>query len=722
MARRNAQPSASPSDVENLLQRAKQLRYYSPKEAFALAEDALRKAQALGNSSLILNGIWELAICAHILNDYPQTIAWAELLMQKAILHHSPERQANAHTMQGIGYMELGYLDKALEHFHVALMLHEQGNRARSIASTAHNIGNIYVVKGQFELALSWYQRALALREFASRELLARLLNSIGYAYYNLGNHSEALKYYTQCLETTEADDFKFMQVTVLGNLTDLYLSYGDYTTAMHFCNKALTLSEQIGNQKEIANGKLSLGTIYLQMGDIAAATVEFASALAIAKHLSAKWMHITAQLKLGEAFIALSESSKAIEQFSQAQQLAQASGYVFSDAQARLLWAKALYATGAVPQAQSLLVQGLALAQQIGAKVLEQQYHEVLSMLHRSLGDFTSSVRHSKQAEALQTQLFANATTRRLLVEFETKRFLEAQSLPKPAEVEVALQLARKAIEQKHLGCFARRKTTVSPSLQSSTKPSAVFVKTFGEFSVTIDGRTLTKADWQRKKARDIFKILLIHHQKAVTADELIEWLWGNETERDLQQVIKNSISFIRKALEPHLPSRKSSSFLRTEGKAYTLDLGEGAFIDFLAFKALIQEAARVADKYSLYKKAVSLYTGDFLKEDLYEEWAAFERETLKDAYLNALAYLAESALRQAYDEDALLYARQLITAEHTSDKGYAVLLKVLVKQGHTAEAHRLYKQCKDAFERELGTSPPSYLQALLPNPPQRE
>ncbi|MCS7211349.1 MAG: tetratricopeptide repeat protein [Chloroherpetonaceae bacterium] len=717
MARRRSCQSVLPAaEIENLLSRARQLRYNAAQDAYTLAEEALRCAQVIAAPSLILDSIRELAICSHVLADYPQAIAWAELLLKEAICYNLPERQANAHTLQGISYQEIGYLDKALVHLETGLAMHKQGGRMQHVASAFFNIGNIYAFKGQFETALGWYQHALSLQEFASRELLARLLNSIGYAYYHLGNHTEALQYLTKCLAITEADDFKFMQITVMENLTELYVNYGDYATALNFCIQALMLSEQLQSHREIANNKLDLGTIYLQMGDAAAAIIQFIDALATARHLGMVWVEITALLKLGEAFAALGELQKATAQFSQAQRLAKELGYMFLDARAQLLWAKVLLAEKKTQDARLLLTQGLALTQQIGAKVLEQQYYETLSVFYQSLGDFSSSIRYAKYAESLYTQLNANRATRHLLMELETQRFLKMQTSPKPPDVDIALQVARKAIEQKYLQLpFKPSSSATFTANKGTVKLPTIFVKTFGEFSVTIDGRTLTKADWQRKKARDIFKILLIHHQKAVTIDELIEWLWGSDAEKDPQQIIKNSISFIRKALEPHLSPREPSQFLRTETKAYILDLGENAFIDFLAFKSLLQAAASQPDPTALYKQAISLYTGDFLKEDLYEEWSAFERELLKDTYLNALTYLAESALQRHQDDEATLYARQILATDHTYDKAYAILLKLLTKQGNIAEAHKVYKQCKEAFEKELGISPPLYLQSLL-------
>jgi two-component SAPR family response regulator len=136
---------------------------------------------------------------------------------------------------------------------------------------------------------------------------------------------------------------------------------------------------------------------------------------------------------------------------------------------------------------------------------------------------------------------------------------------------------------------------------------------------------------------------------------------------------------------------------------------------IDFLEFKSLIHQASKGTDRVALYKKAIALYTGDFLKEDLYAEWSVFERESLKDSYLHALAYLAQHALEHEDEAEAVLYARQLIDTDRTDDKGYEILLRIFLKQGNHSEARRIYAQCKEAFAKELGSAPPMHLHALV-------
>jgi DNA-binding SARP family transcriptional activator len=244
-----------------------------------------------------------------------------------------------------------------------------------------------------------------------------------------------------------------------------------------------------------------------------------------------------------------------------------------------------------------------------------------------------------------------------------------------------------------------------------------AIRVRTFGEFSVTIDGRELSKGDWQRKRARDLFKLLLLHHGTAMTIDEMVETLWGGLSERNVELLVMNAISHIRKALDPGREPHKPSSLLTSSDRTYTLDLGEGAAIDFIRFRKLVTDARRspmAERRRALYMEAAHLYRGEFLKEDLYESWTAETRHRLQDMLAEALAYLAGEHLREGDLDKAIATARRLIESDPTSEGGYEILLEALRRRGHMAELLKAFNECTRAFRAELGVEPPERLRRL--------
>ena len=147
-----------------------------------------------------------------------------------------------------------------------------------------------------------------------------------------------------------------------------------------------------------------------------------------------------------------------------------------------------------------------------------------------------------------------------------------------------------------------------------------------------------------------DLFKLLLANHRSAVTMDEIHEKLWGEIGERNLEMLVMNAATHIRNALGMRAEGAESNASLIHLDRGFVLDLGYDAWIDFVRFKELIVAARRsetVQERIGHYASAVELYGGDFLPEDAFVEWTDFQRQMLKDAWFEAMEFLAREHLR---------------------------------------------------------------------------
>ena len=77
------------SSASGLIEQIRRIRYTDTPRAYLSAEAALKHAQQTSDVAMLLDSLKELAICSNILNDYPQTIAWAELLLREAVRYGS---------------------------------------------------------------------------------------------------------------------------------------------------------------------------------------------------------------------------------------------------------------------------------------------------------------------------------------------------------------------------------------------------------------------------------------------------------------------------------------------------------------------------------------------------------------------------------------------------------------------------------------------------------
>ncbi|MBC8045092.1 MAG: hypothetical protein IAF08_16760, partial [Rhizobacter sp.] len=197
---------------------------------------------------------------------------------------------------------------------------------------------------------------------------------------------------------------------------------------------------------------------------------------------------------------------------------------------------------------------------------------------------------------------------------------------------------------------------------------------------------------------------------------------LWAGASGKAAETLLMTAVSHLRHALNLYAPD---AMFITTGNRCYTLDFGPHAEIDFLDFKQLMREAqtastddvrqrVSAAQRENKYRAAVALYAGEFLREDAFEEWTSFERESLMDAYLHAMTFLSHRELTGDRLSDAITLAYQMLRQDALCENAYEILFTALRRGEKSAEMKRVYQQCKVAFRRELDAEPPSRLTEL--------
>jgi len=84
-------------------------------------------------------------------------------------------------------------------------------------------------------------------------------------------------------------------------------------------------------------------------------------------------------------------------------------------------------------------------------------------------------------------------------------------------------------------------------------------------------------------------------------------------------------------------------------ENGAYSLEPNLQVWLDVEEFERCVRAGQRLEARDQLtaavaeYETAISLYQGDFLEQNPYEEWTILDRERLRGAYLDTLDHLSQ-------------------------------------------------------------------------------
>jgi predicted ATPase/DNA-binding SARP family transcriptional activator/tetratricopeptide (TPR) repeat protein len=224
-------------------------------------------------------------------------------------------------------------------------------------------------------------------------------------------------------------------------------------------------------------------------------------------------------------------------------------------------------------------------------------------------------------------------------------------------------------------------------------------------------DGAGLVRVPGAKERA--LLADLLVNAGRVVSADRLVEDLWGDDPPGNPANTLQGRVSALRRALGP-----AGAGLVVTRPPGYLLEAGpEG--LDAARFEGLVAEAtaldpAEAARATRLLEQALGLWRGPALAEFADQPWAQAEAARLEELRLAATEALVE--LRLAAGGHAALVGEleALVAAHPTRERPRGQLMVALYRSGRQADALRVYAETRAVLAEELGIDPSPELQRL--------
>ncbi|RME07101.1 MAG: hypothetical protein D6816_07025 [Bacteroidetes bacterium] len=248
-----------------------------------------------------------------------------------------------------------------------------------------------------------------------------------------------------------------------------------------------------------------------------------------------------------------------------------------------------------------------------------------------------------------------------------------------------------------------------------AAAEPSPqLMVYTFGAFRVYENGRLLD--NWVSQKAKAIFKYMLHHRERPLHREELMAQFWPDEDAEAARRNLYQAVYMLRQTLQAH---SDVEYILNGDGR-YRLNPDITIWVDHAAFKHHIEQGQKLAAQNNIpaaiqqFQAADTLYEGDYLNEDVYEEWTFTPRETFKMMHLEMLNQLSQHYWNQHNDAMCITICRKILQQDNCREDTHRRLMQVYMRQGQRHLALRQYQQCAAALNEELGVGPMSATMAL--------
>ena len=245
----------------------------------------------------------------------------------------------------------------------------------------------------------------------------------------------------------------------------------------------------------------------------------------------------------------------------------------------------------------------------------------------------------------------------------------------------------------------------------------AGLVITTLGRFAVVLDGERVAAGAWQSRKARDLLKLLVGRRGRPITREAAAEALWPGEAPEPLSNRLSVALSTLRRVLDPER-SHRPAHFITADDQSLALRI-DHLTVDVLDFLQAATDGIAMASDgdwtrgEARLRDAEKLYTGDFLEEDVYEDWAVDCREAARSAALDVSRLLARAASKRADDEAASRHLRRLLERDPYDEDAWIALVGAqsrLRRYGEARRQHAIYARRM----AELGIAPVALARTL--------
>jgi DNA-binding SARP family transcriptional activator len=231
------------------------------------------------------------------------------------------------------------------------------------------------------------------------------------------------------------------------------------------------------------------------------------------------------------------------------------------------------------------------------------------------------------------------------------------------------------------------------------------------------IDGER--SIEFPRAKPRALLAMLIIHANQVVSADRLVDALWGDLQPPSATNTLQGYVSQLRQALGPLGLGCDDGPLIRTQAPGYVLTV-DPDLIDAQRFERLLADgrralaAAHPQRAASLFGEALSLWRGPALADLAGEAFASLEAARLDELRLAAFEDQAEAELALGHHAELVGRLQALVAAHPLRERLWGQLMVALYRGGRQAEALRAFQTARHVLADELGIDPGPDLRQL--------
>jgi DNA-binding SARP family transcriptional activator len=232
------------------------------------------------------------------------------------------------------------------------------------------------------------------------------------------------------------------------------------------------------------------------------------------------------------------------------------------------------------------------------------------------------------------------------------------------------------------------------------------------GHFQLRCAGREPQPCTSRRGLA--VLKYLLASSRYTATAEALIECFWPEADPKAGMHNLQMAIHALRRSLRGCGPDGSDATILCRNERYFinpmlSIQRDVDRFRDAYERGRRAASAGRMTEALDAFEEARRHYTGDYLADSPYEEWAISYRTAFQDMRFSLLSRLGLLYSQTGEWDHAASCYREILAIDSYREDAYRQLMRCQAAMGCLADVQRTYQACQERLRQDLRVAPAS-------------
>jgi len=202
----------------------------------------------------------------------------------------------------------------------------------------------------------------------------------------------------------------------------------------------------------------------------------------------------------------------------------------------------------------------------------------------------------------------------------------------------------------------------------------------------------------------------MLYNRERCNLRDILIEKFWPHNSYESARNSLNVAIHGIRRQIKK---IDKSKDYILYKDDRYffnpviEIHLDHEDFLYYWNHGQLKERREGLEAALSHYNRAIDIYNGDFMEDDVTEAWFIPERENIREAYLFILEKLSYFYFTEKNYGSALSLCKQILSKDECREDIHRRIMQCYYLMGQRDKAIKQFNSCAAAIKEELNVEP---------------